>query len=62
MQSDSAAVTLYTLDSLLILDAVLTQNAIHAAYADNLRCSSKLQGRTIWCHKISKLVPNNVFF
>ena len=40
----------------------VNQNAIHAAYADSLRCSSKLQGRTTWSHKISKLVPKNVFF
>lgn len=35
MKSDSAAVTLYALDSLLLLDAASTQNTKHAAYADN---------------------------
>ena len=52
MQGDSAAVLLYALGSLLSLDAVLTQNTKHAAYADNFSCSSKLQERTIWWHKI----------
>lgn len=35
MKIDSAAVTLYGLDSLLLLDAVSAQNTKHAAYADN---------------------------
>lgn len=52
MQGDSTAVLLYALGSLLSLDAVLTQNTKHAACADNFSCSSKLQERTIWWHKI----------
>ena len=62
MQGDSAVVTLYALDSLLLLDVVSSKNTKHAAYADNLSCSSKLQERTIWSHKISKLDPKEWLF
>ena len=62
MQGDPPAVFLYVLDSLLLLDTLLTQNKKHAAYVDNLTCSSKLRECAIWWHKISKLGPKIGFF
>ena len=62
MQGGSAAATLHALNSLLLLDAVSTQNTKDAAYTDNLNCSSKLQECTIRWQTISERGPKNGFF
>ena len=61
-QGDPTAMPIYALGSIPLLDATVTDNTKHAAYADDISCAGKLTSILAWWKKLNIFGPKVGYF